>query len=225
MRALIALGGPVRDYQIIRQSAQQKCYDLLIAADSGLKHFHRLGCPPDYLLGDMDSVTAADREWLEQTGNQTQVLQFPVEKDWSDAELCADYACKAGADSLTFLGVFGSVRPDHSLMNLQLMTRLAEKLPTAPLLTDGLSWVWTLRGPRTQTVRLESLLPLPYTVSLIAATSVLKGVSYQGLYYPLTDQTVRQGSSLAISNHARSSEFTVSLARGTGWLLVTPADD
>ncbi|MDD2214872.1 MAG: thiamine diphosphokinase [Oscillospiraceae bacterium] len=225
MRALIALGGPVRDYQIIRQGLQQKAYDLLIAADGGLRHFHQLDCPPDCLLGDMDSIRPIDREWLERAAAPAQALKFPVEKDWSDAELCADYACKAGADSLTFLGIFGSVRPDHSLMNLQLMTRLAPKLRAAPLLTDGLTWVWTLRGPVTHTTRLSELLPLPYTISLIAATRTLKGVSYQGLRYPLQDRTIRQGSSLAISNQAEAAEFTVRLASGTGWLIVTPADD
>ena len=64
--------------------------DFIISADGGLHHIRHLGLVPHLLIGDLDSISPQDEQWLRE--QQVEVRQFPVDKDFTDLELALQAA-------------------------------------------------------------------------------------------------------------------------------------
>lgn len=93
---------------------------LVLAADSGLRHARTLGLEPEAVVGDFDSVTSAVLD------SYPDLPRFghPVDKDQLDLELAIEMALERGATELLVMGAFGS-RLDQSLASLLICARLA----------------------------------------------------------------------------------------------------
>jgi thiamine pyrophosphokinase len=87
---------------------------LVIAADSGLVSAEKAGITPDFIVGDMDS--------LSETGEIERLLRYPPQKiirflkdkDYSDTELALRHLLSAGANRVRLIGG-GNGRLDHTL--------------------------------------------------------------------------------------------------------------
>lgn len=75
---------------------------------------------PDGLIGDMDSLSAATRDWLEETGVPEVV--YPSEKDDSDQALATEKLFADGAEEIVVIGGLGG-RMDHELANMMELVR------------------------------------------------------------------------------------------------------
>ncbi len=64
--------------------------DYRIAVDGGLRHLRGLGLQPHLLVGDFDSISAAELESCREEG--AEVLRYPSQKDQTDLELALDAA-------------------------------------------------------------------------------------------------------------------------------------
>lgn len=80
---LIISGGTIDDEWLKCWIGQQNI-GFLIAVDRGLETVHRLGLHVDYILGDYDSV---DRSVLDDYRDDTEVVTFKPEKDYTDTHL------------------------------------------------------------------------------------------------------------------------------------------
>jgi thiamine pyrophosphokinase len=92
---------------------------MVVAADGGLDHALALGLRPDLLVGDLDSISTAGRDWAEANGLPVQ--QHPAHKDATDTELALAAALEVqGAQRLLVLGGEdpGDRRLDHLLGTL-----------------------------------------------------------------------------------------------------------
>ena len=96
--------------------------ELLIAVDGGAKHLLSLGLEADLLIGDLDSIAAADLASLKKA--QVEIQSFPSEKDQSDLELALLAAQKRGAENIFVLAGLGR-RWDHSLVNILICAQKA----------------------------------------------------------------------------------------------------
>lgn len=224
MRALIAIGGELKDREWVRNSIEADAFSLYIAADSGISHFLDLGSRCDYIIGDMDSV---DSELLAKLNPAIQRIQLSVDKDWSDTEYAIHFALERGANDIVLLGSFAKSRPDHLLANYMLISKCKEKAVDCRFrLTDGLSMVEALHGPLSKQFHFDNLPELDYIVSLIPISESVKGVSYEGLAYPLDHEGLERGASRSISNYAldRQAGFHISMDYGSALLFLTPED-
>jgi len=166
--------------------------DRIICADGGTHHAHVMGLTPDVVVGDMDSLDPGLRTELEATGVQFEV--FPTRKDETDLELALQLAIAEGADDIEILAMLGG-RLDQSLANLLLLAR-SEWASAWVRVTEGSQTAWPVRGDQETTIKgicgdLLSLVPL---------TSLVTGVTLEGVEWPLNDATLRFGSTLTLSN-------------------------
>jgi thiamine pyrophosphokinase len=183
--------------------------DRVIAADKGAEHARAWGWPIDLLVGDLDSLSAAEAEAVIAAG--TPVLRVPAAKDETDLELALQHALKGGASAIVLCGALGG-RTDHLLANVLLLAR--------PDLA-GLD-VAMVDGP--ETVRLLSAPGVPRGLRLSGATGDLLsllplggdavGVTTDGLLYPLHDETLFMGQARGVSNVFEAETAKVTLRRG-----------
>ena len=88
-----------------------------IAVDGGAGLFERLNLSPNILLGDFDS----DPEAPEKFSDESEVLNYPAEKDRSDGEIALALAAERGADEVLLCGYSGGRETDHQIGNLLLL--------------------------------------------------------------------------------------------------------
>ncbi len=190
--ALIFANGDVNDGEMVRRALAEAGGDaLLIAADGGARVARYLGFTVHAVIGDMDSITAADLQRLERSG--AQVLRSPAEKDETDLELALLYAAEQGAEHIRVIGAMGD-RLDQTISNLYLLA--------LPVLAG--------RDARVVAGRQEAFL-LPSgggviegapgdTVSLLPLNGTAHRVRTEGLYYPLEDEDLVFGPARGVSN-------------------------
>lgn len=225
MRTLIGIGGSVRDLNWIQAELRKQPFDFILAADSGAEHLLKMDLVPDKLLGDMDSLEPTVRDKLEAAA--VEIQSFDVRKDDSDTEIAVMEAIQLASDQIVLLGSFSQKRPDHLMANLLLLTKVKSEHPHVDIvLTDGLTFVRALQGPCKQTFSFENYPDLPYVVSLFSISGQVRGITYEGLSFPLTKETLFRGSSRAISNYARdpSAGFEIEIEDGSALIYVTPEE-
>ncbi len=189
-RAIIIANGhltsPARARQRIRPG------DRVICANGGVHHARAMGLTPDLVVGDLDSLTPGLRSELETAGVRFEI--YPTGKDETDLELALRLAINEGATEIEILAVLGG-RLDQSLANLLLLAR-SEWAAAQVRVTEGNQTAWPVRGGQQVTIAgafgdLLSLVPL---------TSLVTGVTLEGVEWPLRAATLHFGSTLTISN-------------------------
>ena len=178
--------------------------DLLVAVDGGLHHLKRLGLTPDLLIGDLDSVDAADLAKIVDAG--IEVLRFPPAKDQTDLELALEHSLKLGYAQIVIAYAFGD-RVDHTLGNLSLLTRpdLAGKSIS---LDDG----------QVEARLLDNKASLPTQpgdlISLIPWGEPAEGINTTGLEYSLNNETLIPWQTRGISNVALADSIELDFKSG-----------
>jgi thiamine pyrophosphokinase len=177
---------------------------LVIGADSGIEHAHRLGRRVDVAVGDFDSVAPEHLTRAEAGG--ARIERHAVDKDATDLELALDLAVAVCPRTVTVVGGHGG-RLDHTVANLQLLA--------APRYAGVALDAWFGAGHITVTrdhARVEG--PVGSFVSLLAVDGPADGVSTSGLRFPLTDARLVPGSTLGVSNELVDPVAEVTVAHG-----------
>lgn len=180
--------------------------DYVIAADAGYENARRLGIEPDLLLGDYDSAPSPP------PGAKTIVL--PAEKDDTDTYFAARRAIAAGASDVVILGGLGG-RLDHTLANLQTLAFLARNGVRALLADEGNEATVLLPGEHRIPARRECYL------SIFSAGDAARGVTLEGLKYPLREATVTGFYPIGVSNEFAADFATVRFSEGTLYLILS----
>lgn len=197
MTALILASAPEREYDYVRELAQQA--DCIVCADGGVRHARACGLHPDLVIGDFDSGTLpADCE----------VIRLKPEKDDSDLMCCVREVIRRGADTIWIACASGG-RIDHFLANLSLLEYLDREGINA-LFFDSRNRVrFHGGGPQRYTAD-----PAYRYVGIIPLDAQLHGVTLRGLKYPLTDADLDRASVISISNEAVSAEYSIAIKDG-----------
>ena len=173
--------------------------DFVLAADGGLRHTEKLGLSPNEILGDFDSLGFTPRG----------ANVFPVEKDDTDAMLAVRRGLTLGYREFVLYGSLDGPRLDHTIANFQTLQFLADRDAVGYLV--GLDYILTVvkDGCITFSAGCEG------TVSVFCLGPDARGVTLEGLYYPLEQGTLTAGFPLGVSNHFTGAEATVSVADGS----------
>jgi thiamine pyrophosphokinase len=179
--------------------------DLLIAADGGARFFLAAETVPNYVIGDIDSLTDAELDALIRQGSR--VVQHSVRKDETDLELAVNLAMDEGVNEILILACLGG-RWDQTLANLMMLAR--PKLRKARLrILDGRQEVFLLRPGQTHRIDGRT----GDTVSLIPIGGDAR-VTTTGLEYPLNNSVLAFGTTLGVSNQMNAPCYTVELCKG-----------
>lgn len=205
--ALIFANGDVNDGPMV-QAALRTALDhtpLVIAADGGARIALHFGLDVHIVIGDLDSLDAAELRALRSQGAAIQ--EFPPEKNETDLELALHRACEANATWIRIIGGVGG-RLDQTLGNLYLMAlpilqgcdiRLVAGRQEAWLLYPGEHRITGAPGD---------------TVSLIPLGGAVHNVRTERLYYPLCDETLMFGPARGMSNVMNAEDARISITEG-----------
>lgn len=205
-RFVLLLGGSLTPTARLRR---QIAGARTIAADGGMRHAETLGLAVDLWVGDFDSTSA---DLLARYTHVPQERLSP-EKDKTDGELAAEAAIARGAREIVMVGGLGG-QADHMLGHFALALRLARD-GIANFLTSGDEEAHPLLPGAT---RLD--LDTGTRLSLIALAPI-RGLTLQGVRWPLTEREVPLGSTLTIANVAHGP-VAIRFAEGYGMALAYP---
>lgn len=207
MKALVLAGAELRSAGRLRALAAEA--ELVIAADSGLRHAEPLGVRPHLFVGDMDSVTAeALAAWPELPRER-----HDPDKDELDLELAAEAAVRRGATQLRILGVSGD-RFDQTLAAALIAARLRQRGLRVSL-HDAEHDVYALGAGDAH----RGDLPDGTCFSLLALDGEVV-VDVAAARYPLQGSRLPFGVGLGLSNRAAPGGPEVRVRSGTLLLIV-----
>jgi thiamine pyrophosphokinase len=194
----------------------------VIAADGGARHAASLGLAIDAWVGDGDSLGADGVAELIAAGIPVDLSDR--DKDESDTELALVAALRRSATAITILGALGGPRADHALANVTLLSMPALVDVDVRILADD-ARVRLLRAPAADggpaVIDLEGHVDDP--VTLLPVGGDARGVSTDGLAYPLDDEILLEGRTRGLSNRRTGPLARVTLRSGKIIVVETPA--
>ena len=204
MKAFIYTGGEILPENITERPAEG---DLIIAADCGLQNATRMGVVPTVVLGDFDSLPKSA-----EIPEDAEILQVPAEKDETDTQLAVSLAISRGAKDIVIIGGIGG-RLDHTVSNLAILEDLDRRMIHG-LMVSGYNRARFLRNNST-------LIPRSgYNYfGILAADPVVKGVSAEGVKYPLKKAKLERYNQYAVSNEIVGNCALIDVRRGGVWIV------
>ena len=203
MRAVVFANGVIQEINLVKPLIEEK--DLVVSADGGLRYIRSLSLTPKLVIGDLDSVSQDDIEYL--NDKNIEVLKFPIEKDQTDLEIALKELIKRGYKDILVIGALGG-RIDQTLANLGLMLSLTDD-DTRIEFDDGQEHIMLVRNHQTFFGKKGD------TVSLIPQCSPAKGITTGGLRYPLNDESLFSGQTRGISNEMIGEKAEINITTGT----------
>jgi thiamine pyrophosphokinase len=172
--------------------------DLVIAADGGLRHTDALQIEPDVILGDFDSLGYIPKD----------SRVFPVEKDDTDMMLAIRLGLQRGCRAFYLYGAMDGPRLDHTVANLQSLGYLAEHGAYGYLI--GRDYIATCLKGETLVFsdRAEGI------VSVFCQGADARGVTLEGLQYPMENGTLTAHFPLGVSNHFIGRQARIRVKEG-----------
>jgi thiamine pyrophosphokinase len=177
---------------------------LVIAADGGLDRAVALGLEADLVVGDLDSVGAGTLAAAGEAG--VVVIRHPEAKDATDLELALAEAVARTPERLVVVASAGG-RLDHlAALLLSLGSDLLAGVAVDAYVGDAVAHV--VRGARTLAGTVGEV------ITLLPLHGPAKGVTTEGLRFPLRGETLQPGSSRGVSNVFAADEARVRLESG-----------
>ena len=175
--------------------------DLVIAADGGYAYLKQLGIYPDVLLGDFDS--------LEYVPEHEHILKHSPIKDDTDMALAVFYAQERGYRLFYLYGGLGGKRLDHTIANVQLLTKLSKMGQKAYLIGEN-SVITALTEERISFGKEAQGM-----ITVFSKTDQSFGVWEKGLKYTLENAGLRNDRALGVSNEFIGEKSSVEVREGT----------
>lgn len=206
MHTLIIANGEAPGKELAQQEAAKA--ELIICADGGANSARSLGVQPDYVVGDLDSITEESKAKI-----PAEKLIHKPSQYATDLEKALDLALEKGATSIALLGATKD-RLDHQITNLNIVQKYADKVPITIIDDTGFglfvndSW--------------EHESEIGQQISLTAFQKT-EGITTQGLKYPLENTTMEWGINNGQSNEVIKNPVKISLKKGSLFVFcVTP---
>jgi thiamine pyrophosphokinase len=111
MRIAIVANGSLKKNEFNKKELEKE--NIIICADGGANKITRLGITPNYLIGDMDSVS---REILKKLRKKIKVV-IDNDQDSTDLEKAIKYANSLNPNEVVILGAYGG-SIDYTLANI-----------------------------------------------------------------------------------------------------------
>jgi thiamine pyrophosphokinase len=203
---LIFVNGDSNDGPLLRRTLAAASHAHILAADGGAQQAQFYGLPVHTLIGDMDSLDAAEVTALMNQG--AAILRYPEEKNETDLELALLWAAGQGAQWIRILCAIGD-RLDQTLSNVYLMALPALRGLDVRMVS-GKQEAWLAFPGQTNVIQGQP----GDTVSLLPLNGRAAGVRTENLYYPLRGETLAFGPARGLSNVLQSDSARVWLDDG-----------
>lgn len=200
---ILANGKPPRK-QIINYLFSND-YSTLICADGGANHARKMNLTPDYVIGDLDSISA---DTLKHYQSKSKIIKLLRQND-TDVEKAIKLAISKKFDEVILLGVTGD-RLDHTFCNLGIVIKYYDKIRCIIIAENSM----LIRLSKRNTIK-----SLPgETMSLYGFNKKTK-ITTKGLRYPLTKTALPFGERESTSNVSTSTEVKINVEGGVIFLI------
>ncbi|MBS4033829.1 MAG: thiamine diphosphokinase [Ignavibacterium sp.] len=200
---ILANGKPPRK-QIIAYLLS-KGYSTLICADGGANHARKMNLVPDYIIGDLDSISANTLKYYQA---KSDIIKLSRQND-TDVEKAIKLAISKKFDEAILLGVTGD-RLDHTLCNIGIILKYYEKIKCKIIAENSILIPLS---------KLNILKSIPgETISLYGFNKKTK-ITAAGLKYPLDKTSLPFGERESTSNVSNSDTLKISIKGGIIFLI------
>ena len=175
-------------------------FETLICADGGANSALKLGIIPDYIIGDLDSVS---NEALDSFKSHSKVIKIKRQND-TDVEKCLKFAIKSGCKKVVLMGATGN-RLDHTFCNLGIILKFFHKIKIILIAEDS------VLIPYSGDVELKTV--PGETISVYGIDSKTK-ITSSGLKYPLKNISLPFGKKESTSNVAEKEIVQLKIKGG-----------
>ena len=192
--AIIANGEKVQNIGEILNDA-----DIVIAADGGANLCRSQKITPDYIIGDLDSITYENMEFF----SDSKFIEI-TEQENTDLQKALDYALSLNPTKIIIISAFGK-RTDHALGNILIFHNYDESIPLEVYDNFG---VMTFYSPG----KYELNFQLGQTISFFSLTPI-EGLSLQGFKYPVVNVDY-SSNFIGVSNIVNNQKCTIEFQQG-----------
>jgi len=184
---------------------QKNGFDTLLSADGGADSALRLGLTPDFIIGDLDSIS---KEAIKKFKNSSKILQYKRQND-TDVEKCLKFVIKNKFDEVLLIGVTGN-RLDHTICNLGIVLKFFSKIKLSLLAENS------YLKPYTGNLRLKT--QKGEIISLYGFDKKTK-ITSEGLKYPLKNISLPFGEKESTSNVSTSNSIQLKIRNGIVFII------
>ena len=182
--------------------------ELILCADGGANIASAYGFTPDYVVGDLDSVSSQSKVDL---AADRLVLVDPEGNVGTDGQKVLNHAVTLGVTEAVLLGFTGR-RTDHLLGNLSLLKTFADRL--ALRIVDDYCDIRLID----QCIRFRAA--IGQKISLCPLDGAAEGITTEGLKWPLRSESLIPGVRDGISNEVVDNPVEIRVGRGDLLLCV-----
>lgn len=175
-------------------------YDLFICADGGADSALKLNLVPDYIIGDLDSIS---NKALKHYSKSAKILKYTRQND-TDVEKCLKYAIKKKCTEAVLLGATGD-RLDHSFCNLGIVLKFFDKISVKIVHQKSILNAYSGK---------VILKTFPGEVISLYGINEKTKITSQGLKYPLQNVPLPFGQKESTSNVALSEKVKLNITGG-----------
>jgi len=186
--------------------------DAIIGLDGGTNHLFALQQPPDWVIGDNDSITEATLEWVKAV--EIPITVYPREKDKSDFELAVDKLINESPKGTVYLAAMLGGRIDHMLLNIDVGRKLLQS-GFQPIFISEHTWVRLIQGGEL----VKGLGIKGSILSLLSLSDFIWIKQTINLKYSLLNEKIEKMSSKGLSNILLSDHFELEVLEGEALLV------
>jgi len=179
---------------------QKKGYDTLICADGGADSALKLGLTPDYIIGDLDSISKAALTKFKRRSN---IINYKRQND-TDVEKCLKFAVRNKFKEALLVGVTGN-RLDHTFCNIGIVLKFFNQINISLIAED--SFLKAYKGK----LKLKTF---PGEIISLYGFNKKTKITSQGLKYRLKNISLPFGEKESTSNIATSKSLQLTILHG-----------
>ena len=198
--------------------------DFVACADGGYRICASAGIRPDIVIGDFDSLSAAEIAGIDAAGIERAV--HPAEKDDTDTMLCAKYGIAHGFGRFLVVGGIGGGF-GHTMANLQTLSFLTDMECEAAVIAGHERLFMADGEAATARPRARPAVPAVFSgrpgamFSVLSYTERSSGVSISNAKYGLSDAVMTQSYPVGVDNEfVNTAPVTVSVRYGRLLIIV-----
>jgi thiamine pyrophosphokinase len=179
---------------------QKRNYSTLICADGGSNKAKELGLTPDFIIGDLDSITDTTLKFYL---DKSKIIKLKSQNN-TDVEKCLKFAIQKGFDEAILLGITGN-RLDHTFCNLGIVIKFFNKIKLKLIAEES------FLIPYSGKVELKTF---PGEIISLYGFDKKTKITSKGLKYPLKNTVLPFGERESTSNAAISQNVFLEVNGG-----------
>ncbi len=196
--ALIICNGEMPSTKLLAPLLKKK--PLIVCADGGANKVRPFGIIPDYIIGDLDSITQKTRIYY----SSVPILHI-TDQNSTDLEKSLEYLLAHKVRSATIIGATGE-RPDHTMSNFSILLKYHKRI--ALQFFDERCTVEIVQK------RIRFTAEIGQQISLVPMGKCT-GITTKGLKYPLKKESLELGVREGSSNEAIAATIEITLSKGS----------